>query len=128
MVDEIAVELERLVEEVAKELGEIMDAVIQASEEVVEQMQATFAAEIEPHLRPLIDPILEAYLGIELPDEMVEPFTQTIDPLVNNHPACVGCANYHGQVYSGNLLVCAMHPYGWEDEKCPDWRSIWGDS
>jgi len=20
------------------------------------------------------------------------------------------------------LLVCAMHPHGWEDENCPDWE------
>lgn len=38
------------------------------------------------------------------------------------HPACVGCRHYHGRVYNGNLFVCAMHPYGWEDQNCPDWE------
>jgi hypothetical protein len=25
-------------------------------------------------------------------------------------------------VYGGNMLVCAMHPYGVEDEHCQDWE------
>ena len=33
---------------------------------------------------------------------------------------CNGCSNYHGQVYNGNLLVCAIHPNGSEKESCPD--------
>lgn len=36
------------------------------------------------------------------------------------YPACVGCLNYHGHTYNGNLLICAMHPYGWIDNDCPD--------
>ena len=37
------------------------------------------------------------------------------------HPACIGCQNFHGRTYEGNLLVCAMHPYGVEGDRCPDW-------
>jgi hypothetical protein len=33
---------------------------------------------------------------------------------------CNGCSNYHGQIYNGNLLVCAIHPYGFGKEYCPD--------
>ena len=47
----------------------------------------------------------------------------TIKPNPEKHPACVGCSNYHGYSYGGHLLVCAMHPYGWENENCPDWQS-----
>lgn len=36
---------------------------------------------------------------------------------------CNGCSNYHGQVYNGNLLVCAIHPYGFDNETCPDFIS-----
>ncbi len=42
------------------------------------------------------------------------------NPEIN--PACLGCSNYHGQTYNGNLLVCGMHPYGWDGETCPDWQ------
>lgn len=37
-------------------------------------------------------------------------------------PACKGCCHYHGQTYGGNLLVCAMHPYGADGEQCSDWQ------
>jgi hypothetical protein len=37
--------------------------------------------------------------------------------------ACRGCCHYHGHTYGGNLLVCAMHPYGVEEAHCPDWQS-----
>jgi hypothetical protein len=36
-------------------------------------------------------------------------------------PACEGCCNYHGELYGENLLVCAIHPYGCEDDACPDY-------
>ncbi|AIE75410.1 MULTISPECIES: hypothetical protein [unclassified Synechocystis] len=42
----------------------------------------------------------------------------------NHQPACRGCQHYHGYVYNGQLLVCAMHPYGWETESCPDWEEV----
>lgn len=41
------------------------------------------------------------------------------DPLT--HPACVGCVNYHGSAFGGNLLVCGMHPYGCGSDVCSDW-------
>jgi hypothetical protein len=45
-----------------------------------------------------------------------------IKPNPSEYPACIGCSNYHGRIYNGNLLICAMHPYGWDDENCPDWE------
>jgi hypothetical protein len=52
---------------------------------------------------------------IWLEEEKVKPSSQ-------HHPACVGCQHFHGQIYGENLLVCAMHPYGWSDDNCPDWE------
>ncbi|AFZ46977.1 hypothetical protein Cyast_1006 [Cyanobacterium stanieri PCC 7202] len=49
---------------------------------------------------------------------------EKVTPNAEFHPACVGCQNYHGRKYNGNLLVCAIHPYGWTDESCPDWESL----
>lgn len=40
---------------------------------------------------------------------------------------CQGCLNYHGLSYgtrqaTRTLLVCAIHPYGWQQGvPCPDW-------
>jgi hypothetical protein len=43
-----------------------------------------------------------------------------LEASAKHQPACVGCRHYHGRVYSGNLLVCGMHPEGWQDSQCPD--------
>ncbi|MFN5515060.1 MAG: hypothetical protein ACK5CA_10010 [Cyanobacteriota bacterium] len=43
-----------------------------------------------------------------------------------HQPLCQGCQHYHGFVYEGNLLVCAMHPSGVEGSSCPDWESAGG--
>ncbi|NJN62251.1 MAG: hypothetical protein HC795_12625 [Coleofasciculaceae cyanobacterium RL_1_1] len=45
-----------------------------------------------------------------------------VRPTAKQYPACQGCQHYHGYRYGEHLLVCAMHPYGWEDEECPDWE------
>lgn len=37
--------------------------------------------------------------------------------------ACQGCRHYHGRIYGGNMLVCGMHPYGVEGDRCGDWES-----
>jgi hypothetical protein len=37
-------------------------------------------------------------------------------------PACQGCHNYNGTTFGGNLLVCGLHPYGWDGASCPDWE------
>jgi hypothetical protein len=36
--------------------------------------------------------------------------------------ACQGCRHYHGRSYGGERLICAMHPYGVEQETCADWQ------
>ncbi len=36
---------------------------------------------------------------------------------------CRGCVNYHGRVYGGNFLVCAIHPLGYDGKDCPDYES-----
>jgi hypothetical protein len=40
--------------------------------------------------------------------------------------ACLGCCHYHGQTYGGTRLICAMHPYGTDDEHCVDWQESEG--
>ncbi|MBC1237594.1 hypothetical protein [Nostoc sp. 2RC] len=37
--------------------------------------------------------------------------------------ACRGCTNYHGDFYGDNQLICAIYPYGWSDDNCPDFLS-----
>ena len=33
---------------------------------------------------------------------------------------CRICKHYHGQAYGGVELVCAVHPYGYSGDSCPD--------
>jgi mannitol-specific phosphotransferase system IIBC component len=35
---------------------------------------------------------------------------------------CQGCRHYHGRSYGGERLVCAMHPYGTDQDECADWQ------
>ncbi|MCC5639798.1 hypothetical protein LC593_29030 [Nostoc sp. CHAB 5844] len=55
----------------------------------------------------------------ELDDDSDDFYKQIIQPTV-----CIGCANYHGQEYNEELLICAIHPYGWNGISCPDFAEI----
>jgi hypothetical protein len=41
----------------------------------------------------------------------------------DHQPACIGCRNYNGTTFGGNLLVCGFHPYGCQTATCPDWEA-----
>jgi hypothetical protein len=36
--------------------------------------------------------------------------------------SCRGCRNFHGKIYGGVMLVCALHPEGVEGDTCPDYE------
>ncbi|MEC4815854.1 MAG: hypothetical protein SAK29_21665 [Scytonema sp. PMC 1069.18] len=121
MVETVAEEVERFF------LGmtEMVDTFFELTEEITEQVQSTIVVEIDQVLQELTEPILDAYWDLEdiVSDEMIDPgFPYPVEPTQQQNPACIGCRHYHGQVYNGNLLVCAMHPHGWDDENCPDWE------
>ena len=102
---------------------EIVDTLFELSEEITDQVQNTIATEIDQYLQELAEPIFEVYWELEeVMGEVEQPFPYTVEPTLGENPACIGCNHYHGQVYGGNLLVCGMHPYGWEEENCPDWE------
>ncbi len=114
MIQTVADEVEHFLLEVT----EIVDTFFEVTEEITEQVQNTFVNEIDQYLQELAEPFLEAYWE----DEVEQSFPYSVEPTTEQNPACLGCRHYHGQVYGGNLLVCGMHPYGWEDENCPDWE------
>lgn len=110
------------------------------TEDVTEEIN-NFMVEIERNFNKEIDDVMQEidYLVLELLQPLIEEEQEeldqdfyglfeddnpTITPNSEQHPACVGCRNYHGQVYNGNLLVCGMHPYGWDAENCPDWEKL----
>ena len=119
MLETVADEVERFFLGVT----EMVDAIFELSEEITEQVQNTMVIEIDQYLNDLAEPIFEVYWELEeVVGEVDQHFPYTVEPTPEEHPACVGCHQYHGQVYGGNLLVCGMHPYGWEGENCPDWE------
>ncbi|NJR64130.1 MAG: hypothetical protein HC772_00385 [Leptolyngbyaceae cyanobacterium CRU_2_3] len=118
-------------------MSEVGDALLEFTEEVAEEIERAFVpfevaafSESDQSDDPLadwLDPWLQLILGFEATlDRATEPLTQTIEPLINQHPICIGCQNYHGQIYEGTMLVCAMHPYGIVDgsEYCPDKEAV----
>ncbi len=118
-----------LVETVADEVEqffvgvtEMVDSLFEISEELAEQLQTTIITELDQYLNDLAEPLFEAYWELEDVTELDQPFSYIVEPTPQKNPACIGCRHYHGQVHGGNLLICAMHPYGWEDENCPDWQ------
>ncbi|GAX38345.1 hypothetical protein [Nodularia sp. NIES-3585] len=119
MVETVADEIERFF------LGmtEMVDVFFDLTEEFSDQVQNSIATEIDQYLQELTDPIMEVYWELEdFVGDSDPGFPYGVEPTVEKNPACVGCDHYHGQVYGGNLLVCGMHPHGWDDKNCPDWE------
>jgi hypothetical protein len=88
----------------------------------LEDVIVEFETTVDACLEPVFDWLDEM-------DDMIastsRPLVNTVSPALQEHPACVGCSHYHGENYGGNLLVCAMHPYGVEGQSCSDWESVW---
>jgi hypothetical protein len=119
IIETVAVEVEQFF----LGMGEMVDAFFELTEEITEQAQSTIFTEVDQYLQDLAEPILEAYWELEDVVADIDPaFPYPVAATPEQNPACIGCSNYHGQAYGGNLLVCAMHPQGWDDVQCPDWE------
>lgn len=97
-----------------------------------EELETELAAEWEGFWREWISPWLQE--GENERDSWTPPPGDSHFGLVpyraaspHHQPVCQGCRHYHGFVYEGNLLVCAMHPSGVETDSCPDWESAAGE-
>lgn len=112
------------IESVTDMVDEFFMGVTDLVEALADEVQNTIGVEIDQYLQDIFAPIAEIYSELEeIVGETEATFTYPMEPTIEQHPACIGCRNYHGQIYNGNLFVCAMHPYGWEAENCPDWDS-----
>ncbi|WP_198007764.1 hypothetical protein [Dactylococcopsis salina] len=96
----------------------INEAIVEMEETLTEELEL-FSQDCEELFTFLVTEIDETEEE-ESDSEFV--VTSKVYPDQNTHPACQGCRHYHGYVYGGNLFVCGMHPYGWDDENCPDWE------
>lgn len=127
MLETMAAEVEKFCQDVAKDFADAADTLIELSDEVADQIHQAIAPaldEIDEQLREWFEPFLISAID-ELETtffDVTAPVSHTVEPLINQHPTCVGCRYYHGQVYNGVMLVCGMHPYGVEGDRdtCPD--------
>jgi hypothetical protein len=129
MLDTASREVEQFFQEVTEEVIEVVDSLFEFSEEITEQVQIPLVNELEQFFNQLVEPVIDVYLEIEQFETASPPeqFVSYVEPQLDKNPVCMGCRHYHGYVYGGNLLVCGMHPYGWEGESCPDWESHYPD-
>ncbi len=144
-MDEWLKQLQRELNEAAQVSSQLLTKAARQGEQIIEQwadssLEAIEAAErsIEENVAPAfleINDQLDAALdaSVDFLSEQVTPWLEkvtapivnTVNPLIQDHPTCVGCRNYHGADYGNEMLVCGMHPYGPEDESCADWESVW---
>ena len=118
--------IERVMEFVSEEVTETI-------EEFSEQLQDALITDIDRCVEDLLDFMTDINLEIDYNVwEDLENFASDTDfvevttesPTKDNYAACIGCQHYHGHSYNGQILVCGMHPFGYEDENCPDWEGL----
>ena len=128
------------IEKTTAEVEQFWDGVEEATESFIdelgdnlglflEELHLDFVDEVDKFVRDFIEIIadtssdIDSAFGDNFQNFTDEDFTSVTyhTPSELKNPACINCANYHGQSYNGNLLVCAIHPSGWEDDNCPDW-------
>lgn len=108
----------QMIEGITSEAEQFLDGILEVVEEI--------ATDVDQLLTEAIVPVVEMCLGLEtVVGEATQPIIQTVQPMLEEHSACIGCRHYYGQVHGNNLLICAMHPYGWDEDACPDWQSTW---
>ncbi len=132
VMENAASEVEHFFSDISEEFVEMLDVLAKISEEFTEQVQNNLIPEVDGYLQEFdgyfnefLEPIIEICRDFDPEFNEIDLSMVTyVDPSATEHPACRGCSNYHGQVYGGNLLVCAMHPTGVEsDASCPDWEA-----
>ena len=111
-----------------KDLTALFDEFGREFTELVEEVTAEAQDILNLQWDELKEVLTELWQEFELEFEQPTPFNWDVPaptkpmPDPATHPACVGCINYNGSAYNGNLLVCGMHPYGCNSNTCADWE------
>ena len=127
-IEKTAADMEEFLVDVGEATELLVDEVSDSVSFFVDRFQSSVGSELDNFVQEFVDILTVA--GDEIDAALSEDWEFDDDftsvsyhvPSAKNNPACVNCANYHGQAYNGNLLVCAMHPQGYEDDSCPDWE------
>jgi hypothetical protein len=122
--------LDLVVETVRADFSQALDRVVGEIQDNFNQEVDLVLKEVDRVLEELLEPLVDVEYEFE-ETTFIAPEFNNLDPDFEHpklkpnstlHPACVGCRHYHGRSYGGNMLVCGMHPYGWDDRHCPDWE------
>jgi hypothetical protein len=135
-LDQVAEQAEAWCLDMTRDAVQTVTHLVEWSDEMLEKVEEAIAPNVETwdHQLDQLDEQLQSWVQpfdafiANLEQQIVEasePVNQTLDPILQEQTACVGCRHYHGQRYGDTMLICAMHPYGWDDDKCPDWESTW---
>ena len=137
ILEKTASDIEKLIEDIGDAVELFTNEVEETIEDFVEQLQESLVSEIDKCVEDIVETLIDVSIETEiiiLEDieraDNLDYFSEELDfigihreqPNLDKNPACIGCRHYHGRIYSGNLLVCGMHPYGWTDDNCPDWE------
>ncbi len=128
---------DEVVDQVDKQLQELLVWSQDCSDEMYQQLQQLLPLdEVSQDIDRTLDDWLEGLDALFVEDyrwdgnlgeseQDSDPFVQItyVEPSKTTNPACIGCQHYHGHQYADTLLVCGMHPYGWDGDDCPDWES-----
>lgn len=128
LVETVTSEFEEFIEQVGVVVESVTEEISEAIETATQQIQDTVSPDLDQYFQELFEPFVEIY--VEFEDVVFEDWIEEsefainpkVEPSLEKHPACIGCSHYHGRIYGENLLVCGMHPYGWDDRNCPDWQ------
>ncbi|WP_199246921.1 hypothetical protein [[Phormidium] sp. ETS-05] len=130
LVNNTVKEWDNYLQTLTDDVNEAVEVILRSSEETISEITRDlpdfFGEDFERFFQEVIDPQLDYYVGVtdEEPEPEPMPFVSYVAATVEQNPACIGCENYHGYVYNGNLMVCGMHPYGWDGDECPDFLVI----
>ena len=128
-IEKTAAEMEGFFAEVGEATELLVDEVSESLGSFMEQLPINLVQEVDTFVQEFVEVIIttsdeiDAAFSNDWEDFIDDDFTR-VDyhpPSTQNNPACIDCANYHGQAYNGNLLVCGMLPNGYEGTDCPDW-------
>ena len=132
-LEQSTVTLENFFQDINKAVESFGEEMADTLEEFGSYLQDSFIAEVDSFVDDFCELITETNLEVELSfwddiEDLAEDFefteVTTETPTKDKYTACIGCCNYHGQAYNGQILVCAMHPYGVEDDDCQDWEGF----
>ncbi len=138
-VDDVSVEIEHFFTDISDAVETLTDEVtdtfetfsnflIEDFQNLTNQLEDSMIIYFDEYYQYIWDEV-DLEIEIDYPEQRVRDnyendmldINPKIQPNLVNQSACINCSNYHGRIYGGNLLVCAMHPYGWGEENCPDW-------